>query len=203
MSLDDQLDPPIAAVAALVRAAIVADLGPEMAVAIYDDPRVLQTLTAGKLPALCLYRESERRRRRNSTMWVDDITVQFDYVLPSTALEKRAVRWPALQVVWHKIANVVIAGKHVSVSAGADVLAAAGLTVEQENSAQVAYRVAEGGGQNYPYFRGQLVAALTSEPADAATLNDFLRFYMSFDEPGGDHNDPTIELNITLPAFGS
>jgi hypothetical protein len=201
--LDDQLDAPIAAVAALVRGAIIADLGPEMVVAIYDDPRVLQTLTSGKLPALSLYRASERRRRRNSTGWVHDVTVQFDYVLPSTALERRAARWPALQAVWNKIADVVIAGKHASVVAGATVLAAAGLTIEQESSTQVTYGVVEGGGQNYPFFRGQVVAAFTPAEVDVNTLNDFLQFNMSFDKPGGDHGTPLIELNFTFPAYGS
>lgn len=203
MSIDSLLDPQLAAVAALVRAAVTADLGADMIIALYDDPRALQTITAGKLPALCIYRKSERRRRRNSAALVRDITVYFDYVLPSTALEKRSGRWPALGQVWNTIADVVIAGGHAALSDGADVLDAASLHVELENSAQAAYDVAEGGAQNYPCFRGQLVIAHSPPEVDVATLPDFLRFAMSFDEPGGDHTDPLIALNITLPAFGS
>jgi hypothetical protein len=208
MSIEDQTDAPLAAVAALVRGAITADLSADMVLAIYDEPRPLQILASGKLPALCIYRKRERRRRRNSVALVSDVTIYFDYLLPATSLEKRSARWPALSVVWNLIADVVIDGKHSAVSSGAAVLDAAGLNVEQENSAQVENDTADGGAQAYPFFRGQIIAAFTPSEVDVATLDDFLRFHMAFDRPGmpsgGDDGvEPIIELDLTLPAYGS
>ncbi len=202
MSIDDRTDPPLSAIAALVRGALLADFGEGIVVGVYEDPRALDTLAATKLPALCIYRAAERRRRRNSTDLVRDITVSFDYVLPATPLENRNERWPALQTVWNAIADVVIAGKHDAVSAGSAVLDIAGVNVEQENSAQATYGFADGGGKSYPLFRGQIVVAFTPEGIDVETLDDFLRFYASFDEPGGDHSSPLIEAFVGASEAG-
>lgn len=206
MAFDDQVDSALEAVAALVRGAITADLGADFATAIYDDPRALQILTAGKLPALSIYRVSERRRRRNSAGTISDVTIQFDYVLPATALEKRSVRWPALPAVWNCIADVLLRGKHPAVSNDAAVLTSAGLWVDQETGVSVDYGVADGGGQNYPFFRGRAMTTFTPSGVDVGTLADFLRFHMTFDKSqpvSGDSDDPLIELDVTLPGFGS
>lgn len=202
MSIDDRTDPPLSAIAALVRGALLADLGAGIVVAVYEDPRALDTLAGTKLPALCIYRASERRRRRNSVDLVRDITVSFEYVLPATPLENRNERWPALQTIWNAIADVVIAGRHEAVSSGAAVLSLAGVNVEQENSAQATYGFADGGGKSYPFFRGQIAVAHTPQGVNVDDLDDFLRFYASFDAPGGDHSNPLIEATATLPAYG-
>jgi len=205
MTIDSQTDPQLAAVAGLVRGAITADLGADFITTVYDDPRALQVLAAGKLPALCIYRANERRRLRNSAAHVSDITVQFDYVLPATSLERRGARWPALSAVWEKISDVVIEGKHAAVSSGASVLETAGLFVEHDNTAQVEYSLADGGGENYPFFRGRIVLPFTPEDVDVATLADFLQFQMTFDKPPDAPVDgeALIVLNVTLPAYGS
>jgi hypothetical protein len=202
VSIDDRTDAPLSAIAALVRGALLADFGAGIVVVVYEDPRALDTVHATKLPGLCIYRASERRRRRNSVDLVRDVTVSFDYVLPATPLENRNERWPALQEIWNAIADVVIAGKHAAVSSGDPVLSLAGVNVEQENSAQATYGFADGGGKSYPFFRGQIVIAHTPEGVNVDDLDDFLRFYASFDAPGGDHTSPLIEATETLPAYG-
>jgi hypothetical protein len=205
MGLDDQVDGALSAVAALVRGAITADLGADFITAVYDDPRALQTLTAGKLPALCIYRASERRRRRSSAGAISDVTIQFDYVLPATALEKRSARWPVLSAVWNCIADVLLAGKHSTVDGGVPVLSNAAVSFE-ESGVTAEYGVADGGGQNYPFLRGRAVGVFTPSGVDVTTLADFLRFHMTFDksEPvSGDADDSLIELDVTLLGSGS
>ncbi len=202
MSIDDRTDPPLAAIAALVRGALLADFGAGIVVSVFEDPRALDTLAATRLPALCIYRASERRRRRNSVDLVRDITLGLEYVLPATPLENRNERWPALQTIWNAIADVVIAGRHAAVSDGAAVLDAAGVGVEAENSVHATYGFADGGGKSYPFFRGSMLVAHTPDGVDVDTLDNFLRFYASFDEPGGDHVPPMIEATATLPAYG-
>lgn len=210
MSLDSQTDAPIAAIAALVRGAIQSDLGADVLVKVFEDPRNLFTIAAVDLPALCVHRASERTERRNSTQLVDVITVGFEYALPSTSVEGKAARWPTLAAVWGSLSRAIVAGKHAAVSSGSDVLLAAGAWVDEESVRVLQYTLAEGGRDTepemrarHPIFMAQAVVEYTPSEVDVLTLDKFLTFHMSFDELGGDHSEPLFELDVTLPAYGS
>jgi len=217
VSIDSQSDPPLAAIAALARGAIVADLGADVLVKVFEDPRNLFTIAAADLPALCVHRVSEQTRRRNSTQLVNDIVVGFEYALPSTSVEARAARWPTLAAVWQSLSRAVLAGKHPAVSDGADVLTAAGVFAESESARVLQYTFVEGGRDTepelkprHPIFIAQIAVTHTPDEVDVASLNDFLRFHMAFDEPGkpsggpdgvGDDDvDALINLDVILPT---
>jgi len=209
MSIDDQSDAPIAAIAALARGAIQADLGADVLVAVYSDPRNLFTIPASQLPALCVHRVNERTRRQSSTQLVDDITVGFEYALPSTSVDGRAARWPTLSAVWRSLSRAVLAGSHPAVSGGADVLSPAGIWADGEEARVLQYTLVEGGRDDvpdmrarHPIFFAQIAVTHTPDEGDASALNDFLRFHMSFDKPPEcpDDGEPLIEMNVILPT---
>jgi hypothetical protein len=202
VSIDDQDDIPLQAVAALVRGALNADI-PGSLVAIYEDPRTLQNLTGGKLPALAIYRKSRRSRRESSTARVQDIVIEFQYVLPDTKLDKRANRWPALSAVWDVIETAVLDGKHDAVSDGDEVLVAAA-TQAQENTATCSNGFAEGGAESYPIFIGQITVTYSPAEVVASDLDDFLEFYAAFDDypnpdPDTDDDEPLTSDEVAIP----
>lgn len=200
--IESQTDAPLAAVAALARAAVHSDIDPSVLLAVYQDPRDLAAIAGNRLPALAIYRHEEKRRHIHSGIYVRDITVRFDYVATAITPDNRGVRWPLLQSVWNSIADAMIAGKHSAASGGALVLCAAGVEVEHE-SPKAQYTFATGG-EEYPFFRGEMVAVFTPADVDAATLDDFLTHYTSWDEPGEvDHDTPLADDSTTLPAYGS
>lgn len=212
MSIDSQVDAPIDAIAALVRGAIRADLGDDVLVRVFEDPRNLFTIAAADLPALCVHRAAERMERRNSTQLIDVITVGFEYALPSTSVDDKAARWPTLAAVWRSLSRALVAGKHAAVSSGAEVLQAAGAWVPEDSPRVLQYTLAEGGRDTEPDMRArhpvllaQAVVEYTPSEVDVASLDDFLTFHMSFDKPASAAPDgePLIELELTLPAYGS
>ncbi len=217
MSIDSQTDAPLAAIAALARGAIQADLGADVLVKVFEDPRNLFTIAAADLPALCVHRISEQTRRRNSTQLVDDIVVGFEYALPSTSTDERAGRWPTLHAVWQSLSRAVLAGKHPAVSSGADVLTPAGVWADGENARVLQYTFVEGGRDTepelrprHPIFVAQIAITHTPDEVDPDTLEDFLRFHMAFDRPGIPSGGPDgvgdddvtalIELDVILPT---
>lgn len=209
MSIDSHVDAPIDAIAALVRGAIQADLGADVLVAVYSDPRNLFTIPASQLPALCVHRVSQRTRRESSTQLVDDVVVGFEYALPSTSTDDRGARWPTLAAVWRSLSRAVLAGKHPAVSSGADVLLAAGVWAEGEDARVLQYTLVEGGRDDapdmrprHPIFIAQIGVKVAEDEGDASALNDFLRFHMSFDKPPEcpDDGEPLIEMNVILPT---
>lgn len=202
MPLEDHADAPLTAIAALVRAAVHSDLDPEVLRVVYEDPRDLNDLAGNKLPALAIYRFQEKRRHSHSGIYARDITIRFDYVADAVTSDNRTLRWRSLHNVWNVIADAVVAGKHAAVSAGAEVLCTAGLTVEFE-SPTVTYNFAREG-DSYPFFRGEIKVSFTPEDVEASTLDDFLTHYTSWDEPGETaHDTPLGTDTTTLPAYGS
>lgn len=197
-------DVPIEAIAALVRGAIQADVGPEALLAVYEDPRDLYTIAADKLPALCVYRAGETRVRRSSAGVDHDITVGFDYAMPSANLDQKARRWPKLAAVWASISDAVIAGKHAAVDDGTEVLVAAA-TQADEDTARASYSMAQGGRDSnpqikelYPILRGTIVVTHRPYDIDVPVLDAFLQLNTSFDEPGSDHTDPLLTDTLEL-----
>lgn len=208
--IDGQADDLIAAIATLAGGALAADLGASILDGVYRDPRTLQTLASGKLPALCVYRLSEVRRREDSTSLVRDVDVVFDYVLPSTSLDKRDKRIPALQAVWNLIADTMAAGHHAAVEDNAAVLDEVCAGVLDERM-RVEYGFAEGGSELYPFLRGRIIVAHSPDPDwSAMDLHPFKRFYGVFTDPGNTDSDFTepvdpdrlrIDLNLTLEGY--
>lgn len=202
MALDAQADIPISVIAALVRSAVRYAFGDDCLLGIYEDPRDLRTLAAGKLPAMSIYRKKEKRFFRNSVAYNQIITVALDYVLPSTSLERRSGRWPALQAVWNLAADVIAEGRHVSINGGADVFVRAGMWMNDNNSPDVEYSFADESSQAYPFFRGTMLIEFTPSEVDVNSIDDFLLNHASFDI-GGTNDVPEAEDETALPPFGS
>lgn len=219
MALTDYDDPQLAAVAALVRAAVHNDLDPSVLAEVYEDPRELGEMTNTRVPALAVYRASEKRAHHGSGVYVDRVTVRFDYVLCDVSPAKRAAYWPTLRRVWKSIADAMAAGKHTAATGDAEVLELAGVEVDDE-SPKVSYTFAKlpGAGNTYPYFRGEITADFFPDATDVTALDDFLTHFTAFAKPGDTEHTALISAlagddpldsdhlandTTTLPAFGS
>lgn len=204
IGLDGQKDIPLCAIAALVRGAVLAELGEDVLASIFSDPRSLQVLRAASLPALCVYRKSRKSRRESSTQRVQDIVVGFDYMLPATNADQRDLRWATLDAVWDVIETAVLDGKHSSVGDGAEVLVAAA-TQGREGTAQCRNGLADGGGENYPIFIGEITVTYSPAEVDADSIDDFLRMHAAYDEfpnpdPAPAQDDPeTTTDDVEIP----
>jgi hypothetical protein len=199
--IDSQSDTPLAAIAALVRAAIKADLGDDVVAKVYEDPRPPGDYDDNDLPCLSVYRARERWQRRSSVSRARVITVGFEYTLPSSNTrpsaagtedapssdDERTLRWPTLQAVWGSLCTAVLDGHHDAVDDDADVFEAADLQAD-EDSPDVRYELAAGGREadaqdhpRRPFFRGTIVVAHNPDAVDHTTLDKFLSLHASYD----------------------
>lgn len=202
--LDEQTDVPLDTIAALVRVAIESDVGGGALKSVWQDPRDLLTLPASNLPALAIYRLRERRIRLTEDEVEHVITVTFEYIVPATGLQHRENRYPALQEVWRALSSAMLEGSHEGVEDGAKVLTAAGCNID-EDAAEVSYGFADpGNAQSYPRFVGSMVVRHNPDEVDASTLDNFLKFYATWDMPeaahdeeGINHDEPMAQTIIT------
>lgn len=206
--IDRQCDKPVEAIAKLAYLAVIADLGPDVLKKLLRDPRDLFNIAAADLPALIVYRASDKRYMRNSMTWAWDIHVAFEYSLPNSSFEERRLRFDTLQAVWASIAKAVLAGKHKDVSGGAAVLLDAGIWSDK-HQASARYEMTEGGRDNYPDERKRFpmfigeIPMTYDEPPDAtfSSLDDFLHHHTDYDIADGEPVDAEDETE--LPPTGS
>lgn len=216
--IDQQTDAALAAIAALARAAIVADVGAEALTKVYSEPRPPHDLDDTDLPVLVIRRGRERWKRRSSTSRVRLIDVLFEYTLPSAdVVKERELRWPTLQRVWESLCMAVLDGAHDELDDGAEVLEAASV-VADEDSPDVRYVLGAGGRETdaeqrfrRPFFTGVITVEHDPEAVDATTLDKFLSLHASYDlvqtdesadtpsQPGVSTDEGPVETN--LPDF--
>ncbi len=216
--IDQQTDAPLAAIAALVRAAIAADVGADALTKVYAEPRPPHDLDDNDLPVLVVRRGRERWKRRSSTSRVRLIDVLFEYTLPSADVaEERELRWPTLHTVWESLCIAVLDGVHEAVDDGAEVLEAASV-VADEDTPDVRYLLGAGGRETdaeqrfrRPFFSGVITVEHDPEAVDATTLDKFLSLHASYDlvqtddtadtpsQPGVSTDEGPVETD--LPDF--
>ncbi len=164
-------DPALDTIALLASAAVKGDLGEANVVGLFKQPTTLATAGMSKLPALAIYIESEKQQRVSSAALDDNLVVVFEYIRSATQPSTRDTTYPPLRHVWRSIRNVLEAGSYATVSAGADVMEAASLDVN-EDTPEVVYGFM--GSENYPFFRGRITIKSTPAEADFSALDDFL-----------------------------
>jgi len=180
MPIDGNEDVVIATLAKLSRAAIESEIGSDAVRVVFEDPRDLQNAGSAALPALCVYRHSETRKRISSASVARNIVVAFEYTMPAASMERRVGRWPTLPLVWGAVSDVCCAGHHPNVNDDADVFALASIDV-YEDTARVEYGLAPSGGDSYGMFRARLTVEHVPENISASDLYKFLGLDSAFD----------------------
>lgn len=158
MSVDDQRDLEIEALALLLHGAVNSStgLGASAVKGLYAEPMSLEMITRASLPALCIYRTSDDNERLGSTEILETVTVTVDLFLQPTNVQsgQRSKRWPALTAAWKTIKLALLAGHHAEVEDDARILDIADITVDRESFKARTFGIAPGGAESYPWFRG-------------------------------------------------
>lgn len=176
MALDDLRDLPLEAIALLTRAAVHERCGEETLKSIFNDPRDVNTLAAAGLPAMSIFRASEKTAAQSSLGVADVVLIRFEYMLPATGLEQRKTRWPVFTHAWHAITRTLFRGSHPHVDNGAKVLDAAGLKrAIDRNAASYETMFADRGGQTFPLLIG-LITAEFEDVTDGTQASDLYKF---------------------------
>lgn len=200
MALDDTTDPQIAAVAALAGGAVnaaLADVTTEPAIRrVYTWPITRARAPQLQLPALAVYRFSDREQRRTIGRTETEVTIRFDYWASATPLDRIELRWPLLRSVWEALVNAVLDGAHESVSEGAQVLELAGFVAIDRSSPTVRYIAAEPEEAVYPRFEGTIVAR-HREDFDRSELALFLELHGGISRADG---NPEIQPQVRFIA---
>ncbi len=192
---DITTDPALDTIALLASAAVKGDLGDANIVGLFKQPTTLATAGMSKLPALAIYIESEKQNRRHSAALDDNLIVVFEYIRSATQASTRDTTYPPLRHVWRSIRNVLEAGSYATVSAGADVMEAASLQVD-ESTPDVKYGFM--GSENYPFFQGRMMIMSTPAEANFSALDDFLIHATLWTLPEGEEYDTNFDDTTNL-----
>lgn len=194
------------ALAALLRAALEAELGSGIVETVLDHPVTFGEVSTGGLPSLSLYVGSSRAMKGPSYRLDQRITVVFDYVIAQTTFDARQRRWPAMRAVWNRIAETVWDGYHSTLDSGAKVLEAAGLYILRHSPiGEASFGMVE---RLHPHFRATLKFDSHGEEVDASTLVPLLGIYTGFDVVDGNFDIATVDLTNettaqnTAPPYG-
>lgn len=192
--LDQATDPQVAALAALCKQTVNANMQPILGVdAIrycFGSPLPLSLLTNNKLPCLLVYRMEDRDRDKGQFMLEEVDTFRFDYYCAATPLSRIDARWPVLRGVWANLLAGIRYGRHESLNDGADLQIGRYVL----GSGKATYTFVPGAEQTYPAFRAEVRIEGCYEPVTplVSGLDDFLRVYTDW--------DLVPEHNITLEA---
>ncbi len=171
MGLDAHSDPLIEAIRGLVTADLLAT-DSDLLKQVYAFEGDIRQLSATNMPALFLYRQSERWERVDNARLRAKVTVAFEYILGTTPFPHRQARWPALQVVWNRIVETLLLGQSANYKNGAAVIAAAGWSLyTPEEIVLERYGYADQQQEAFPGFRGTVLFAanITPDPATVET----------------------------------
>lgn len=194
---DITTDPALDTIAMLASAAVRGDLGDANVVGLFKQPTMLDTAGAGrsKLPALAIYIESEKQQRVSSAALDDNLVVVFEYIRSAAKPALRDTAYPPLRHVWRSIRNALEAGSYATLSAGADIMEAASLDVD-ENTPEVTYGFM--GAENFPTFRGRITIKSTPAEANFSALDDFLIHATLWTLPEGEAYDTNFDDTTNL-----
>lgn len=177
-----------------VNAELQGTLGGNAIVTTAEFPVPLELLPKMKLPTLAVYRLRETftggGRRRD-----DDLTqMAFDYFGPPTPRDRLPAVWPLLRLVWRKTFASICAGT-LPGDPITNVLQGAGLVDVEEDSFEVTYSFAEGGGRSYPFFAGRAQIQSREVPVSSAVPFRELRTKLSLfvDGESSTEQNPLIE----------
>lgn len=171
MSLQSLTDPQVDAVRALLMGGCNAELetlttepvvratfgwpaGPRAAASAAGAP---QRTSQHALPALCVYRLSERIAETSSKWTEREVTMRIDYIVSATGADKVDTRWPLLQRVWDECWQLLKRGHHPAVALDADLYEAASIThvLIDNQTPQVRYLFADLEQAIYPSFQAE------------------------------------------------
>lgn len=167
MALHAATDPQVTALRALLLGGINAELGAvlgeDAVVATYGWPAFGQQapmrIPEGRLPAIAIWRETDRFYERTRHHVETEAILRVDYVASATPLGLLEERWPLLRLVWSTTLDLLAAGYHASVSGGARLLEDAGFTDRlslDQRFPRVTYVVPTDGQDVHPAFRAQI-----------------------------------------------
>jgi len=204
MSIEDQRDLAIEAIATLLHGALNAEdgLGEGSVIGIYDEPMSLDTIANAKLPALCVYRTSDTSESASAEI-VETVTVQLDLILrqsSATTGAKRGMRWPALVAAWRCMRRALMVGHHPSVSDDARLLDDVDINIERASFDGRMYGFADSGPGVFPVFRGTFQYTQQIDHRVNKTLIDLERvrsiFEMGTEEDLPTEDERTAQVNV-------
>lgn len=193
--VDTTTDATVAVLALLCNAAIKGDLAEADLVGLYQEPVPLGMLDRTQFPVLSIWVMSEKQVRESSTRLISEMTIAFDYIREPTGRTERDTRYPPLRHVWRSIRNVLLDGSYPTVSAGADVMGAAGLDAVEDGEAK---RYGFIGEEAFPYFHAEMTIEEDPAAIDVNAIPDFLEHFTGFLKPGGAEYDPAIDDTTNL-----
>ncbi len=200
MSLDVITDPQVAALIGLSKGAVNAELQAELTEnaieGTFNHPRPLAILGDSSLPALAVYRRSERKVRRTNGRIERRVVFVFDFICRPVGIDEIELRWPLLQRVWEELWSAIDASKHDAVAGGAEVLELAGFTEIESDTAEVSYDYAPQERTAFPFFRA-LIVGWHREKTDISTLADFRELWARYHlmgEGAVDQNPVVVSL---------
>jgi hypothetical protein len=194
VSIENEQDAALAAISRLASAAVNEVCGDDAVKIVFNDPRDLKELKSEQLPALCIYRQSERRVRETEMDLTQVITVAFEYTMPQTDAAKRVTRWPALSIIWNAIVDTLADGQHsFIVDDDGEIIPVMTLAQSEaiDDSPSVNYGFADHGGVSNPHFLGTIVVYHRPDEVDAASFANFLRMYTGYYLPNTPAEDMT------------
>jgi hypothetical protein len=210
MSLDSATDPLVFAIEALlptaVNAELQATLGENAIGGFVRYPAAAGALSGpGMYPAMMVWRLEDRLDETEADYDFAELSIfRLDYYAPPTPIDALHTRWPLLRAVWVEAIKALMKGGHPDVSAGANVLKAAGLRRVDRLRSRVRYLWAPQGEQVVPGFQAELALETESDfdigiipPADLDTLRLIHNAYRI--EP----SDVETEVTVYPPLSGS
>ena len=200
-TIDTSRDLTIEAIALLAKTAIVAAHSSDALRGVYEHPRTLYEIDESALPALVVYCRDQQDLEGVSGRAVEQLEVVFEYALPSSNLQdERPMRWPTLRAVWRTLVDVMRAGHHAALQDGADLFAAADLSM-QSTTGRVRFQLMDGGRAEptnvprFPFLRGtmQFECYPFGSSADAAAqLHKFLSMHATYTQPSATAATPSL-----------
>jgi hypothetical protein len=123
---------------------------------VFGAPMPLEMLAQAQLPALCVYRLSDRDEDKGDFVYQHLSTWRLDYHLPATPLDRIDTRWAILRRAWVVASTTLRVGRSPLVNEEVPLPEVQNVLRYVLGSAQVSYGSATPNGVLYPMFRGQM-----------------------------------------------
>jgi len=196
-------DPQLQTLMTLARRGVNNDLMPfvgrDVIDGCYQHPIPLERIASSKLPALAIWRHSERGRA--DLPWEDrqtTVIVRFDYYMQPIGLDKMDAMWPLPQLVWRALWPTMRDRSHPAVPEVS--LDDAGIYEVTHGQESVQYAFAPGKSQVFPAFQATIPFSFDSTLRPPASgLDKFLRLDTDIVLPDGIPGDVHATETVKPP----
>lgn len=182
-----------------VNANLQAELGGDAIIETFGYPIPLEQVPGTRLPALAIWRRSERLERRTDGVQ-HEVRVRFDYFLDATSLQNLGAQWPVLTRAFRELVAVLRFDGHDSVEGGRELLSEAGVIELDVGDWDVSYAFAQAadGGKVYPGFIAETIVQW--RPVQESQLVALRELWMKYRLPGlPEVEQPLVTDLISVP----